>query len=428
MGINYMMEPTAEVELELSKGNSKKATSVNGLGSSVNNENRNADGADTTQGNNTFEGRLQGEVAHVSEPGVEPNSNISVNKVSIVSKKSLLINNLKSTKDQKVQKDAAARNGDAVISKNRKASLSKSISFPAKISPSTVPRKSSMDVKQTQVDVNGPNATGSEVLSSGGPTTKKVNAVAAGSTRRLFPVNSGSVNESGTSELTQSMSPRSETQRRSAAGFSFRLDERAEKRKEFFLKVEEKIHAKELEKNNMQAKSKESQEAEIRQLRKTLTFKATPMPSFYQEPSPPKVELKKIPPTRARSPKLGRHKSSTAVTNRPVEGNCLTQALDSNPNSVKSNGGEVAHTLDTPVSKKSTTPKFITRFPSQKSTVSGPETKPTTSKNKPPRTKRMVENSKVEETENEAAKEFEPVQDSLADACAESEQEVSENN
>ncbi|KAM3266250.1 protein WVD2-like 4 [Capsicum annuum] len=124
--------------------------------------------------------------------------------------------------------------------------------------------------------------------------------------------------EDARSTTSSSTTPRGQ-RRASIAGFSFRLEERAEKRKEFLAKIEEKIQAKEEEKNNLQAKSKENQEAEIKQLRKSLTFKATPMPNFYKEP-PPKAELRKIPTTRAVSPKLGRNKNSTSTTNSSESG------------------------------------------------------------------------------------------------------------
>ncbi|XP_057763639.1 protein WVD2-like 2 isoform X2 [Salvia miltiorrhiza] len=84
----------------------------------------------------------------------------------------------------------------------------------------------------------------------------------------------------------------------------FICEERLEKRREYYAKLDEKHKALEKEKQEAEARQKEEEAAAIKELRKSMVYRANPVPSFYHEGPPPKLPL-----TRPKSPKITRRRS-----------------------------------------------------------------------------------------------------------------------
>ncbi|TYH84649.1 hypothetical protein ES332_D02G211000v1 [Gossypium tomentosum] len=98
--------------------------------------------------------------------------------------------------------------------------------------------------------------------------------------------------ENGGSSKVSSMEKKNAKAAPSYSGL--KSDERPERRKELSKKLEGKSNGREAERKNLQTKSKDNRDAEIKKLRQSLNFKATPLPGFYHGQRTSKSPLDKI--------------------------------------------------------------------------------------------------------------------------------------
>ncbi|KAK4377799.1 hypothetical protein RND71_004095 [Anisodus tanguticus] len=310
-----------------------------------------------------------------------PNSSVSKTELSENVPKSKASNQHKvsvsgTKKNNKMAKDST---GSSALTRSKKGSMAKSLSFPARGGNADVTRKS-IDASTKKSDFKPwiPNGITHEASHSNGtvllsasrlkksvPSLRQSLSGKSISAKRIAKkATSEGLNDDkttpvkATSPLKDDEDARSATSSnatRGSAGFSFRLEERAEKRKEFLAKVEERIQAREEEKSNL-------------------------------------LEKSKIPTTRATSPKLGRNKNSTSTTNSSESGgSCFS------PKVIKEQRKSPLANKDTVASKGNPVKNSKTSAQSPKTSIT--KAKPAETKSKLAEAKGSDEKTCTEKTE-----------------------------